>query len=60
MIILTKKCAFCLRTETWTLKPTMIEVNSREELKAALRAFSVEVQRFNQLTRNEGGQNGQA
>jgi hypothetical protein len=59
-MILTKRCEFCPRTQTWTLNPTMIEVHSREELKAALRAFAAEVQRFNDLTRSGGGRHGQA
>lgn len=60
MMILTKRCEFCPRTQTWALMPTMIEVHSRDELKAALKAFAAEVQRFNDVTRNGGGWHGQA
>jgi hypothetical protein len=60
MNVLTKKCVFCPITQTWTLKPALIEVHSRDEMKAALRAFAAEVQRFNDLTRNGGGRHEQA
>ncbi|MBA4087295.1 MAG: hypothetical protein C0491_05775 [Novosphingobium sp.] len=60
MKILTKKCAFCQRSQAWVLKPVLIEVNSSVEYKAALKAFAAEVQRFNILTRNAGGHDGQA
>lgn len=60
MKILTKRCVFCSRTQTWTLKPILIDVDSAKELKAALQAFSAEVQRFNKLTQNAGGHDGQA
>lgn len=59
-MIVTKRCVFCPRTQTWALKPTMIEVHSRDEMKAALRAFAAEVQRFNDLTRSGGGRHEQA
>lgn len=60
MKILTKKCAFCPRTQAWALESILIDVNSLEEFKAALRAFAAEVQRYNELTRNAGGYDGQA
>lgn len=60
MKIETKRCAFCASTGTWKLKTIMIEVNSLKEFKAAWKDFSAEVQRFQKLTKNAGGSNGQA
>lgn len=38
----------------------MIEVNSREEFKSAWKAFSTEIQRFQDLTRKAGGRDEKA
>lgn len=59
MKIETKRCAFCAQTRTWTLESVLIEVNSRKEFKAAWKTFLGEVQRYEGLTRDTGGRDGQ-
>lgn len=60
MKIQTMRCVFNPGIQDWVLVPVQIEVNSASEFKTALAAFAAEVQRYQTIAREVGGDDDKA